>query len=67
MGLSENHSHFASKNIYDDLVYDEVKNDFEASMGDIVDILINSSKCQIFDVENGFNINLNKEKKWSYY
>ena len=36
----------------------KVNNDFEASMGDMVNISINSSKCQIFDIENGFNLNL---------
>ena len=41
----------------------KVNNDFEASMGDMVNISINSSKCQIFDIENGFNLNLNEEKK----
>ena len=53
--------------IEDSFVSVKVNNDFEASIGDIVNILINSSKCQIFDVENGFNVNLSKEKKWSYY
>ena len=41
----------------------KVNNDFVASMGDMVNISINSSKCQIFDIENGFNLNLNEEKK----
>ena len=41
----------------------KVNNNFEASMGDMVNISINSSKCQIFDIENGLNLNLNKEKK----
>ena len=41
----------------------KVNNDFEASMGDVVNISILSSKCQIFDFENGFNLNTNKEKQ----
>ena len=40
----------------------KVNNDFEASIGDEVNISILSSKCQIFDFENGFNLNTNKEK-----
>ena len=40
----------------------KVNNDFEASIGDVVNISILSSKCQIFDFENGFNLNTNKEK-----
>ena len=40
----------------------KVNNDFEASIGDMVNISILSSKCQIFDFENGFNLNTNKEK-----
>ena len=44
---------FISVNVY---------NDYEASIGDIVNISILSSKCQIFDFENGFNLNTNKEK-----
>ena len=40
----------------------KVNNDFKASIGDIVCISILSSKCQIFDFENGFNLNTNKEK-----
>ena len=43
--------------IEDSFVSVKVNNDFEASMGDTVDILINSSKCQIFDIENGLNLN----------
>ena len=40
----------------------KVNNDFEASIGDEVNISILSSKCQIFDFENGFNLETNKEK-----
>ena len=40
----------------------KVNNDFEASIGDEVNISILSSKCQIFDFENGLNLNTNKEK-----
>ena len=40
----------------------KVNNDFEASIGDEVNVSILSSKCQIFDFENGFNLNTNKEK-----
>ena len=40
----------------------KVNNDFEASIGDEVNISILSSKCQIFDFENGFNLNTDKEK-----
>jgi len=40
----------------------KVNNDFEASIGDEVNISILSSKCQIFDFENGFNLCTNKEK-----
>ena len=43
--------------IEDSFVSVKVNNDFEASMGDTVNILINSSKCQIFDIENGLNLN----------
>ena len=34
----------------------KVQNDFDASMGDVVNISIISSKCQIFDYENGYNL-----------
>ena len=40
----------------------KVNNDFKASIGDTANISILSSKCQIFDFENGFNLNTNKEK-----
>ena len=40
----------------------KVNNDFEASIGDEVNISILSSKCQIFDFENGFNLETNKEE-----
>jgi len=43
--------------IEDSFVSVKVNNDFEASMGDTVNISINSSKCQIFDIENGLNLN----------
>jgi len=34
----------------------KVHNDFVASIGDVVNISIISSKCQIFDYENGYNL-----------
>ena len=34
----------------------KVDNDFVASIGDMVNISIISSKCQIFDYENGYNL-----------
>ena len=40
----------------------KVNNDFEASIGDEVNISILSSKCKIFDFENGFNLETKKEK-----
>ena len=40
----------------------KVNNDYKASIGDMINISILSSKCQIFDFENGFNLNTNKEK-----
>ena len=39
----------------------KVNNDFDASMGDIIGVSILSSKCQIFDHINGFNLNKDKE------
>jgi hypothetical protein len=34
----------------------KMSNTFNASIGDVVSVLISSSKCQIFDDKTGFNV-----------
>jgi len=42
--------------IEENLISVKMSNTFNASIGDVVSVLISSSKCQIFDDKTGFNV-----------
>jgi multiple sugar transport system ATP-binding protein len=42
--------------IEENLISVKMSNTFNASIGDVVSVLISSSKCQVFDDKTGFNL-----------